>query len=109
MERGQGGRYGQLRVKSPAPLGIQGSEGGKQGSLWASPAPPLPTGQERRVASTLHFDPDEESRVPDDEFSGSSPRSPSSPPGGWAGLQGVVATVSPPAAFTELCLPVKDV
>lgn len=88
MERGRGGRYGQLGVKSPAPLGIQGSEGGKQGSLWASPAPLLPAGQERREASTLHFDPDEESRIPDDEFSGSAPRSPSSPPGGLGWVAG---------------------
>lgn len=80
-----GGRDGQSRGKSPAPLETPGSEGAKQGSLWASPAtPPTAThwpgkeGSEHSPLSPQMKKPDKR----DDEFSGSAPRAPSSPPGG---------------------------
>lgn len=97
-----GGCDGQSRGKSPAPPGILGSEGEKRGSLWASPATathwPGKGSSKRSPLSPQMKKPG----MRDDEFSGSAPRAPSSPPVGWAAVEGVVVTV-----LAALCLPGK--
>lgn len=72
----EGGHDGQLTGKSPAPLGIPGSERMKQGSLRASPATATHwPGKEGSKLSPL-LPQMKEPDMCDDEFSGSAPRAP---------------------------------